>query len=98
MSRRSPRPAHDTGPAGRPGRRSKPRLPRRALTDDELRAFGRNWNSVNSVLTQLTEADLRRLLELERNGNRRLHIAMRIQTRISRLAAARERQALLANF
>ena len=54
-----------------------------------------NWRNLNKVLTQLSEGDLLRLLNEERQGAKRVTILTRLHQRYCVVRADRERIELL---
>lgn len=53
-----------------------------------------NWNQMNPLIIGLAEKDLVKLMELERAGEHRPYILLRIHQRYNKLRAERERKEL----
>lgn len=71
---------------------------KRALRTAHLRVARtdvlRTWLGLNAVLRTLSEAEVVRLLEAERNGKNRLTFKLRLHSRLNRLRRERERRGL----
>lgn len=63
-------------------KRAKPLVVQRA---EDLMPFLVSWIALNEAIMQLSEADLERLLNLERRHKRRCSFMIRIQQRINRI-------------
>jgi arsenate reductase-like glutaredoxin family protein len=53
-----------------------------------------SWRTLNEAIARLTEADLARLLRLERANKRRPMVIKRLHQRLNKLRVAREREEL----
>lgn len=53
------------------------------------------WSGLNKKLMRLVESDVVACLAFERRQKKRLHVMLRLQSRLSKLRHARERRELL---
>jgi HSP20 family molecular chaperone IbpA len=65
------------------------------MTNDEIDEILKSWISMNKALPDLTEADLKDVINRELVGNRRKDVAVRLHQRYTIVRAKRERAELI---
>lgn len=65
------------------------------LTKDELDAALTSWHSINKVISEMSETDVRNALNRELVGSRRKDVTKRLHQRFTKLRAQREFDELL---
>jgi hypothetical protein len=66
------------------------------FTNDQLDTFLASWQSINKVVKDFTEADLKNALNRELVGNRRKDVAIRLHQTLGKVRNRRERDELIA--
>ena len=66
------------------------------LTNDELDGFLASWQSINKVVKDFSETDLKNALNRELVGNRRKDVAIRLHQTLGKVRNRRERDELVA--